>query len=404
MRVVLPSHRCVGPCILSMMSSAPPSRCDIVSCQPLPLSFSLLAEPLPPNSTRQRTLQFNTLTRSYFGPAYAKATKIQRATLLSDDRLLVIENITHLLDIPYSDRFRVLERWVLEVEEGGGGANEAAVGEISSDDGDQRGRQPKRSISVGGERTSSALAGERGLRAVTTAGGVASCRLTIHAEVQMLKPCSWEQQIRKKASETFTDVAMDWCRSATVALAATEEQMRKRLRVGPLEDGSNDRNIVFGGGGGMHSGPGRPPLSPPSPVRGRSGLLAIHKFNFDQLEKDFDCQSLLGARASGDLEWCSIEVMHSSPGRQDDGTCTRSLASSPAFATVLEYPPLNEYEITCPISRGGAGGDDIKMPGFTSQRKKAAVMMRTKSRTLFKRLSSRANGKSANKQEQPPTG
>jgi hypothetical protein len=31
-------------------------------------------------------------------------------------------------------------------------------------------------------------------------------------------------------------------------------------------------------------------------------------------------------------------------------------------------------------------------------------MMRTKSRTLFKRLSSRANGKSANKQEQPPTG
>jgi hypothetical protein len=310
--------------------------------------------------------------------------------------LLVIENITHLSDIPYSDRFRVLERWVLEVEEGKGGANEAAVGEISSDDGDQRERQPKRSISVGGERTSSALAGERDLRAVTTAGGVASCRLTIHAEVQMLKPCSWEQQIRKKASETFTDVAMDWCRSATVALAATEEQMRKRLRVGPLDDGSNNRNIVFGGGGGT--------LSPPSPVRVRSGLLAIHKRNFDQLEKDFDCQSLLGARTSGDLEWCSIEVMHSSPGRQDDGTCMRSLASSPAFATVLEYPPLNEYEITCPISRGGAGGDDIKMAGFTSQRKKAAVMMRTKSRTLFKRLSSRANGKSANKQEQPLTG
>jgi len=323
---------------------------------------------------------------------------------MSDDCLLVIENITHLSDIPYADRFRVLERWVLEVEEGGGGAKETAVGKISSDDGDQKGRQPKRSMSVGGEWTSSALTGERGLRAVTIAGGGASCRLTIHAEVQMLKPCSWEQQIRKKASETFTEVAMDWCSSATVALTATEEQMRKRLRVGPPEDGSNDRNIVFGVGGGMDSGPGRPPLSPPSPVRGRSGLLAIHKRNFDQLEKDFDCQSLLGARTSGDLEWCSIEVMHSSPGRQDDGTCARSFASSPAFATVLEYPPLNEFEIACPMARWGAGGDDIKMAGFTSQRKKAAVMMKTKSRTLFKRLSSRANGKSANKQEQPPTG
>ena len=370
----------------------------------LPVSSSLLAEPLPPNSTRQRTLQFNTLTRSYFGPAYAKATKIQRATLLSDDRLLVIENITHLSDIPYADRFRVLERWVLEVEEGGGGAKGAAVGKISSDDGDRWGWQPKRSMSVGGEWTSSALAGERGLGAVTTAGGGASCRLTIHAEVQMLKPCPWEQQIRKKASETFTEVVMDWCKSATVALAATEEQMRKRLRVGPSEGGSSDRIIVFGGGGGMDSGPGRYPLSPPSPVRGRSGLLAIHKRNFDKLERDFDCQSLLGARTGGDLEWCSIEVMHSSPGRQDDGTCTTSFASSPAFATVLEYPPLSEYEIACPVARGGTGGDDIKMAGFTSQRKKAAVMMKTKSRTLFRRLGSRANGKSANKQEQPPTG
>jgi hypothetical protein len=363
------------------------------------VSFSSLPEPLPPNSTRQRTLQFNTLTKSYFGPAYAKSTKIQRATLLSEDRLLVIENVTHLSDIPYADRFRVLERWVLEVEEGGGEcAKDAAVGIIRGGyDDDASRRQLEESNPGGGERTSSASAGERGIRVASTApSGGASCRLTIHAEVQMLKPCPWEHQIRKKASETFTEVAADWCKSATVALAATEEQMRKRLRVSPPEGGGNDRNIVFGGGGGggigggMDSGPGRPPLSHPSLARGGSGLLAIHKRNFDHLEKHFDCQSLLGARTSGDLEWCSIEVMHSSPGRRDDGAGGRSFASSlPAFSTVLEYPSLNEYEIACPTARVGARDDSIKMAGFTSQRKKAAVMMRTKSRKLFKKLSSR---------------
>ncbi|KAL3804259.1 hypothetical protein ACHAW5_010582 [Stephanodiscus triporus] len=369
-------------------------------------------EPLPPNSTRQRTMQFNTLTRSYFGPAYAKATKIQRATLLSDDRLLVIENVTHLSDIPYADRFRVVERWVLEVVEDGGGA-EASVGKImvADNDDDEKRRRLERSQSVGGG--SKLLAsGER----APLAG--ASCRLTIHAEVQMLKPCSWESQIRKKASETFTEVVMDWCKSATVALAATEEQMRKRLRITTPPGASQDQNIVLGGSG--DSGPGRPPLSPsmpqpqPSPAsltmtgtsytsmaRVGSDLLAMHKHNFERI-------------ANGDLEWCSIEVMHSSPCRHgkddnDDGKGKGLIASSPSFTTVLEYPSLNEYEIARPILGGVAGldDDDMKMAGFTSQRKAAAVMMRKKRSKLFKKLSSRsrrANSKSANEQQQPPTG
>lgn len=346
-------------------------------------------------------MKFNTLTRSYFGPAYATAMKIQRATLMADDHLLVIENVTHLSEIPYADRFRVVERWVLEVAAEGDGGADAAVEKIGDDDDTML----ERSRSAGGGSTSSATEGERDPR-------VALCRLTIHAEVQMLKPCSWEAQIRKKASETFTEVAMDWCKSATVALAATEEQMRKRLRIGPPGD-DDDRSIVFSGVGG-ESGPERPPpllsMHSPQPVasstttatatphstlaRGHSDLLAIHKRNFDQLEKRI---------ANGDLEWCSIEVMmHSSHlgNNEDDGVRTGSITSPPIFATVLEYPSLNEY-----YAGGGAGGndDEIKMVGFTSQRKKASVMIRSKSRKLLKRLSSRSsrtNGKSANERQE----
>ena len=334
--------------------------------------------PLPPNSTRQRTLQFNTLTKSYFGPAYAKATKVQRATLLSSNQLLVIENVTHLSDIPYADRFRVIERWVLEVVEGGG--NEDIITYENGNNSTKQRLSLGRSQSFG--PTSSSSDGQNN---ITTN---ACCKLTVHAEVQMLQPCSWEAQIRKKASETFTEVVQDWCKSATVALAATEEQMRKRLRVvirNEQQQGSIDGKVAER-------------RIPPSPAmimtrhrsvslaRGRSDLLAIHKRNFDQLEKRV---------ANGDLEWCSIEVMHSSPvcvrkdGRSSGVVGSTTLSSE--YATVLEYPSLslNDYEtLTCPMNNNA--DDDVKMARFTSQRKvAAAVLMRTRSSKLFKKLSSR---------------
>eukprot|EP00985_Skeletonema_marinoi_P008805 scaffold4024_cov208-Skeletonema_marinoi.AAC.1 len=151
-------------------------------------SFQSGLLPLPPNSTRERTLTFNTLTKSYFGPAYAKATKIQRATQLSK-HLLVIENQTQLSEVPFSDRFKVLERWVVEAVKNRNDGN-----------------------------------GGRG------GGGLYTCKLTVHAEVIMISHCRFEPQIRKKAAETFTDLTTGWCKLATKALEATKEQKRKRLR------------------------------------------------------------------------------------------------------------------------------------------------------------------------------
>lgn len=162
---------------------------DVVDIQNLS-SFQPGLLPLPPNSTRERTLTFNTLARSYFGPAYAKATKIQRATQLSK-HLLVIENQTHLSEVPFAERFKVLERWVIE-----------AVKNSSKND-------------SGG---------------TSSGGGVYTCKLTVHAEVIMLSPCKFEPQIRKKAAEAFTDLTTEWCKLATKALEATKEQKRKRLR------------------------------------------------------------------------------------------------------------------------------------------------------------------------------
>ena len=56
----------------------------------------------------------------------------------------------------------------------------------------------------------------------------------------MLKDCSWEAQIRRKASETFTEMVIEWTKSATVALVATEEQKRERLRQSESDEGADE--------------------------------------------------------------------------------------------------------------------------------------------------------------------
>ena len=289
--------------------------------------------PLPHNSTRERTLKFNTLTKSYFGPAYARATKTQRATRLSNN-VLVIEHVTQLADIPFSDRFHVIERWVVEAIR-----NDA----IANNNGGEQLSQP---------RINDALY---------------TCKLSVHAEVEMLKPCTWESQIRKKASETFTDVVTEWCRTATVALRATEEQKRKRLR----RDAEDEGDISGSGGNDTTLSsttelPPRmmpPPKRPVTPSAHQSELFAKHQRNFENLD------NLI---ARGDLEWCSIEVMHSLHAGEQS-----------AFAQVLEYPASLDNET--------ADEDGEMMGGDGSRKTATTVIMRRKSQKLFKKLSSRVS-------------
>ena len=350
-------------------------------------------EPLPRSSSKQRRLKFNTLTKSYFGPAYAKATKIQRVTQLHNDRYLVIENVTQLADIPFSDRFRVLERWVVEVMDEGG---ETALSPASPT-----------AIESGTDHAN----------AVCTSGKL--CKLAVYAEVQMLKSCSWEPQIRKKASETFTEVTTDWCKSAVVALAATEEQKRKRQRLEIERSGSEDvvdKTISKGSSGGrppripspmtvvIDDGMSLPSATtaviPSSLVRQRSQIFAEHKRNFDELDKRI---------TQGDLEWCSVEVTHSSHLEYYSSSTTSSIGNSnneskntestsmpsSAFATVLENPELDEYEITSSIAGSSIDDDDDDEDADTNNdrlRRNAAVMMRMKSRKLLRSLSSRRGG------------
>jgi hypothetical protein len=65
-----------------------------------------------PWSNNQRSLCFQTPTRTpFFGPSHATATKIQVLKVHSKS-CVIMESTTSLMDIPFSDRFTIVEQWI----------------------------------------------------------------------------------------------------------------------------------------------------------------------------------------------------------------------------------------------------------------------------------------------------
>jgi hypothetical protein len=227
----------------------------------------------------------------------------------------VIENQTQLADIPFADRFLVVERWIIEAVK-----NEKLHHDSSN--------------------------GIEDMALFTS-------KLTVHAEVIMLKPCSWEVQIQKKASETFTDLVNDWVKTATKALKATEEQ--KRLRLGLSRDDSK------------RSGPSQALTQDAHPISSTankgSELIAQHRRNFEELDKLI---------AKGDLELESIEGMHSSKAGKHS-----------AFAQVLEFHSIDEM---AGLSKSSTQETDVT---DSTDGSRAPVMIKRKSRNFMRLLSSR---------------
>lgn len=147
--------------------------------QPSMHSHAPSCENLKVPDLRERILKFKAKTRNYFGPPYATTTKVQRALIVSK-RLLVIESKTTLADIPFCDRFYVMERWIVTTEKRG------------NDD-------------------------------------YCAC-LSVYAQVFFTKRCPFESQITTKSRETILEVANQWSEMADEALKRTEEARFLRIQ------------------------------------------------------------------------------------------------------------------------------------------------------------------------------
>lgn len=148
--------------------------------------------PLPRINEKERKCTFRTLTKSYFGPAYASASKVMKFTTVGKN-LLVLDARTKLSGIPYGDRFYVEERWVIE-----------SVKDCSVKD-----------------------------------KAIYSSKLSVYVEVKMIKKFPGEQQIKKKTLSTMTEMLDAWCQRATAALHLAEMERKKRELATDLKSGEH---------------------------------------------------------------------------------------------------------------------------------------------------------------------
>lgn len=125
----------------------------------------------------ERTLSFKTLTKSYFGPPYAYAFKKQRIHV--HKRLMILESRVELKDIPFCDRFFVLERWILHSP-----------------------KSKERKLSF----------------------------LNVHSQVFFTQQCTFEPQIRTKSLSTLKDILTSWCQMAQQVLEITIKHKLERER------------------------------------------------------------------------------------------------------------------------------------------------------------------------------
>ena len=127
-----------------------------------------------------RKLHFQAKTNnSFLGPPYATTTKEQRL-LLVNKKLGILEMKTTLADIPFCDRFYVMERWILKAEK-------------SSD-------------------------------------GTYRCYLSTCCQVFFVKSCPFESQIRTKTKSSLNDVSTAWLHMASKALVLSEKHKEERIR------------------------------------------------------------------------------------------------------------------------------------------------------------------------------
>lgn len=152
---------------------------------------------------QERVITFKAKTHSLLGPSYASTIKTQRFLLLSK-RLAMLESRTDFADIPFYDRFCVVERWVIRAEKEMPGKSHLTVS-ARSDDID---------LLVGHHRIEKQHY---------------SCDVSASCEVVFMQPCPFEYQINKQASSALIEVSRAWCSMAQEALQLAEQAKCNRL-------------------------------------------------------------------------------------------------------------------------------------------------------------------------------
>jgi hypothetical protein len=149
---------------------------------------------------QERIISFKAKTNSLLGPPYASTKKTQRYLVLSK-RLAVLDSLTTFADIPFHDRFCVMERWVIRAEK-----EDLETPPVNDHEEDVS--QPHPYHQQQHRYT---------------------CSVKASCDVVFLQSCPFEYQIRRQASSTLVEVSQAWCSMAQEALQLAEQAKSDRL-------------------------------------------------------------------------------------------------------------------------------------------------------------------------------
>jgi hypothetical protein len=165
--------------------------------------------------TKERAVEYHAKNNAFLGPPYALTSKTQRAYFVSK-KLLVIEIKTTLKDIPFCNRFYLIERWIVD-----------GTGTSSSINSKNNNKNRKHTTKKQQHNTDT----EKDRNHNPSSASSSHCiYLTVTSKCFFTEECPFESAIVKESAKQIGEISKCWYAMAQDGLKRTEETRTKRLR------------------------------------------------------------------------------------------------------------------------------------------------------------------------------
>jgi hypothetical protein len=165
--------------------------------------------------TKEREVEYHAKNNAFLGPPYALTSKTQRAYFVSK-KIFVIEIKTTLKDIPFCNRFYLIERWIVD----GTGTSSSINSKNSNNNRKHTTKKQQHNTDTEKDRNHNP----------SRASSSHCIYLTVTSKCYFTEECPFESAIVKESAKQIGEISKCWYAMAQDGLKRTEETRTKRLR------------------------------------------------------------------------------------------------------------------------------------------------------------------------------
>jgi len=165
--------------------------------------------------TKEREVEYHAKNNAFLGPPYALTSKTQRAYFVSK-KIFVIEIKTTLKDIPFCNKFYLIERWIVD----GTGTSSSINSKNSNNNRKHTTKKQQHNTDTEKDRNHNP----------SRASSSHCIYLTVTSKCYFTEECPFESAIVKESAKQIGEISKCWYAMAQDGLKRTEETRTKRLR------------------------------------------------------------------------------------------------------------------------------------------------------------------------------